>query len=151
MRAILTKALLLRVALVLAADIAASAAVWSGTPTDWPWPPPRFWISESSRLVYWCIFSLPCVSVWVITRARVAHRLAGLIVDAVAIFCLLGTEILTSIFFWRTLDWMKGAGLGHPTLREYAREHSIFWVAALLLCITLQYLWSKRKRQVTAA
>jgi hypothetical protein len=137
---------LLRIAVLLAVEVIASVGVWHGTPTDWRGEPPHFWHFEVLRLQYWCLFGLSFATIWAAewmsSRRRVLARLLAVLGAA----CVLGTEVLTSLCFWRRLSPSETAYLAWQDLQRYTYEHLILWAALTFFGMGLWYLWRKRKK-----
>ena len=141
------KTLLLRILFLLAAEVIASVGVWSGTPTDWRGEPPHFWSFEVLRLQYWCLFGLSFTAVWV-AEWMISRRCLLVRVLAVSgAACALGTEVLTSLYFWRRLPLNENAYFGGVDLRGYTEVHLALWVLVSLLGLGFWYLWNRRKGQ----
>jgi hypothetical protein len=61
--------------------------------------------------------------------------------------CVLGTEVLTSIVFWKRLPASETEYLAWPDLQGYTYEHLIVWTVLMLLGMGFWYLWNRKKRQ----
>ena len=128
---------------IVAAELIASFAVWHGTPTDWRGQPLSFWFFEMLRLKYFGSFGLAFAGFWLIAwlglrrhSARVAPALLGAV-------CLLGTELMTSIYFWRSLSSNQVGYLGWPSPRRYCWEHLISWGLVLVIVGLCFWCWNR--------
>ena len=137
----------LRIPFLLAAEVIASAGVWHGTPTDWRGEPPHFWTFEALRLQSWILFGLSFVGFWIGEWMSSRHRFVARTLAVIGAACVLATEVLTSIYFWRRLSLSETEYLGWPDLRRYTYEHLIVWALFMLLGMGLWYLWSRWKRR----
>ena len=138
--------LLLFVAL---AEVAASVAVWHGTPTDWRGAPLRLWDVEFLRLRYWCGWELLLGGLWAIWWIYLRRRIGGF--DLLILgTCGLSADVITSVFFWRSLTVTQVGYLGWPSLQHYVVEHAISWAVTTLLVLAGWYLVSRRKMQASA-
>lgn len=138
---------LLRIPFLLAAEVIASVGVWHGTPTDWRGEPPHFWYFEVLRLQYWCLFGLSFTAIWVAEWMSSRRRFLARVLAVWGAVCVVGTEVLTSIHFWKRLSPNETEYLAWLDLRRYAYEHLIVWAVLMLPGMGLWYLWSRRKRQ----
>lgn len=121
--------------LLLVAELAASSAVWHGTPTDWAGERLRFWTFEGSRLGYWGVFLLISAVLWIglrylSSRTSVRNVLAGT--------CCIAVEIATSLTFWKHLSPGQAVYLGWWDLSRYALEHLVVWA---LVCSFGSGVW----------
>ena len=138
--------------LLLVAEVAASAAVWHGTPTDWTSGPLRFWVYEGIRLRYWASFCLFfSVVLWGVGRMGL-RRLFSVppIQNLLLVICSLGIEVLTSVCFSKRLSQNQVGYLGWTDLRRYALEHLLSWTVVLLSGLAVLHIWSKRKHNEAA-
>jgi len=136
---------------IFAAELLASFAVWSGTPTDWEGPPLSFWHFEMLRLQYWCAFGLVAAGLWAIgwlSLRRLSTRVVPLLLAAL---CALATEVMTSIYFWRSLSLSQALFLGWDGFRQYLREHLESWVVVLAISGVCLWYLGRRKLQSQAA
>jgi hypothetical protein len=133
---------------ITAAELLASFAVWHGTPTDWKGEAPHFWYFEILRLQYWCGFGLLFAGLWVIGWLAFRRFSARVIPAALGVVCSLGTEVMTSIYFWRSLSSNQASYLGWSAFRRYFSEHLVSWV--LILVISGLCLWYLRSRRRTS-
>ncbi|MEO8659379.1 MAG: hypothetical protein ABI693_12975 [Bryobacteraceae bacterium] len=141
------KSLVIRLALLAAvAEVVSSMAVWHGTPTDWIGAPLRFWDSEVSRLRYWCVSKLLFAALWVIGWLCLHRRLAAPALAALG-GCALGADVMTSLYFWKSLSAVQVGYLGWPSLQRYIGEHLISWVIVTLLGLAA-WLFSARRRRI---
>jgi hypothetical protein len=132
---------------VLAAELFASFAVWHGTPTDWRGEPPSFWHFEILRLRYWCGFGLSSAGLWVIAwlgLRRLSH--AALTPALLGALCALGTEVMTSIYFSKSLSSNQANYLGWASFQIYLCEHLVSWIAFLLVGFAIWHFWSRMHR-----
>ncbi len=130
---------------IAAAEVFASLAVWHGTPSDWVGEPLHFWAFEVLRLQYWFGFCLVFATFWVMAWMSLRRRSATLALGILGAVCSFGTEVLTSIYFWKKLSLSQVNYLGWPDLRRYALEHVISWAVILLFGATLWYFRNRRK------
>jgi hypothetical protein len=138
--------------LILAAEILASFAVWSGTPTDWRGEPLHFWYFETLRLRYWCGFGLLFAGLWVIGSLGLRRFSPTVIPAVLAALCSLGTEVMTSTYFWRSLSWNQASCLGWSYFRGYFSDHLVSWVVVLVISgLCGWYLRHREHRSRTAA
>ena len=138
---------LLRIPFLLVAEVIASLGVWHGTPTDWRGESPHFWTFEVLRLQYWFLFGLSFAGIWMAEWVDSRRRSLALMLAIVGAACVLGTEVLTSIYFWKRLAPNEAEYLGWPDLRRYIYEHLSVWAVVMLLGMGLWYLWKRRKKQ----
>jgi hypothetical protein len=130
---------------IAAAEIVASFAVWHGTPTDWTGETPYFWHFEILRLRYWCSFGLLSAGLWVIGRLGLRRFSATAIPAVLEVLCSLGTEVMTSIYFWRSLSSNQASYLGWPDFRRYFWEHLVSWIVVLVISgLCLRYLQHRK-------
>lgn len=90
---------LLRIPFLLAAEVIASLGLWHGTPTDWRGEPLHFWFFEDVRLQYWCLFGLSFTGIWIAEWMTSRRRFLARVLAVFGAVCVLGTEVLTSIYF----------------------------------------------------
>lgn len=133
--------------LLLVAEIVASIAVWHGTPTDWQGDPLHFWSFEVLRLQYWSLFGLSFTGIWIAERMSSRRRFLARVLAILGAVCVLGTEVVTSIFFWKRLSLNETEYLAWPDLRRYISEHLIVWMVVMLLGVGLWNLYHRRRRQ----
>jgi hypothetical protein len=138
---------LLRIPFLLAAEVIASVGVWHGTPTDWRGEPPHFWFFEVLRLQYWCLFGLSFMVIWTAEWMSSHRSFLARLLAVFGVGCVLGTEVLTSIFFWKRLSPNETEYLAWPQLRRYTYEHMIVWAMLMLSGMGLRYLWSRRNKR----
>lgn len=137
---------------MVAAELLASFAVWHGTPTDWGGPPLRFWYFEMLRLRYWCGFGLAFASLWVIGWLSLRRLSATRVHVLLGLLCALGTEVMTSIYFWRSLSLNQASFLGWYGLRQYVREHLECWIVVSAISgLCLWYLGYRKHRSQARA
>jgi hypothetical protein len=132
--------------IALVAEVLASLAVWSGTPTDWSGEPLHFWAFETLRLRYWCVFGLLVAGLWVAGYMSRRRRSAVVIVLILGAICSLGAEVVTSICFWKALTSTQTMYLGWPVLKQYVVEHLISWIVVWVLGLASWYLYVRRRR-----
>jgi hypothetical protein len=132
--------------LMLIAEIASSFAVWHGVPTDWRGKWPDFWPFEILRLKYWFGFCLLFAGVWTAIWMSFGHWLTKLTLSVVGVACSLAIELLTSIYFWRTLRSDQVGYLGWPSERRYAVEHLTSWVFVVLFGLVIFYFWDRPRK-----
>lgn len=118
---------------ILAAEIVASFAAWHGVPTDWRGKPPHFWYFEILRLRYWCGFGLLFAGLWAIGWLGLRRFSPTAIPAMLAALCSLGTEVVTSIYFWRSLSSSQASYLGWSDFRRYFWEHLVSWIVVLII------------------
>lgn len=136
---------------IVAAELIASFAVWHGTPTDWKGKPPHFWYFEILRLRYWFGFGLLFASVWVIGWLSVRRFSVALIPAVLCVLCAVATEVMTSIYFWRSLSSNQASYLGWSDSRQYFREHLVSWVVVVVIAgLFLWYLGHRKQQSPTA-
>ena len=138
---------LLRIPFLLAVEVVASAGMWHGTPTDWRGEPPHFWLFEVLRLQYWLLFGLSFAGIWIIEWMSSRRRFPARVLAVLGAAAVLGTEVLTSIYFWKRLSPNETEYLGWLDLRQYTYEHLTVWAVVMLLGMGLWYLWRRRKRR----
>lgn len=132
--------------LIVAAEVVASMAVWSGTPTDWVGEPLHFWGFEILRMRYWFGFELPIAGLWVAGWICLRRRLAAPTLVLMGA-CALGAEVMTSLYFWKSLTVAQVGYLGWPSLQGYVVEHLISWVVVTLLGLAGWYLYAYVRRR----
>lgn len=139
---------LLRIPFILAAEVLASSALMHGPPTDWLGKPPSFWHFEALRLQYWCLFGLSFTAIWSVEWMTSHRRFRTRVLAALGTACVLGTEVLTSIYSWKRLSPNETQYLGWPwpNLRQYTYDHLITWAVLIVFEVGFWYLWRKRKR-----
>jgi hypothetical protein len=135
---------------IVAAELIASFAVWHGMPTDWKGQPPSFWYFEMLRSRYWCSFGLAFAGLWVIGWLGLRRLSATVIPVSLAVLCALGTEVMTSIYFWRSLPPNQASYLGWYDSRQYFREHFVSWIVVLAISgLCLWYLGHRKHQSQT--
>lgn len=137
------KRLLYYLVLLLIAEIAASVAVWHGTPTDSVKGQLHFWSFELSRLQYGSILCLLAAVFW--SAGTWFFASASLVVNLFGIVGALAGEIATSICFWKRLPLIQAGYLGWPNFRQYVFEHSVSWAVVLLIELTMGYWLNSQK------
>ena len=131
---------------ILVAEIVASFAAWHGTPKDWRGKPPHFWYFEVLRLRYWCGFGLLFTGLWVIGWLGL-RRSSPTVIPAVLLgLCSLGTEAMTSFYFWRSLSSDQASYLGWSDFRRYFWEHLVSWIVVLVISVLCT--WYLRHRDL---
>jgi hypothetical protein len=133
---------------IAAAELIASFAVWHGTPTDWKGQPPSFWYFEMLRLRYWCAFGLAFAILWVVGWLGLRRVSTTVIPIAVAVLCALATEVITSVYFLRSLRPDQASYLGWYDSRIYFREHLFSWVVLLVVFLICLWYLGHRQRQL---
>lgn len=136
---------------IVAAELVASFAVWHGTPTDWKGEPPHFWYFEMLRLWHWLGFGIGFAALWVIGWLSLRRVSAIVIPLVLAILCALGTEVITSIYFWRSLSSSQTSYLGWPNFRQYVLEHLVSWTVVLVISGLSMWYLGYRKHHSGAA
>jgi hypothetical protein len=132
---------------IVAAELIASFAVWHGTPTDWRGQTPSFWFFEMRRLQYWGSFAIAFAGLWVIGWLALRRLSTTVIPVVLAVLCALSTEVLTSIYFWRSLLLNQASYLGWYDSRRYLNEHLASWVVVLAISgVCLWYLEHNKHR-----
>ncbi len=129
-----------------AAELLASLCVWRGTPTDWVGKPLHFWDFELLRLRYWFGFGLLFAGLWAIGWLIFRRHRAKVPLEVLGVVCSIGTEVMTSTYFWRGLTLHQILYLGLPDFREYFWDHLISWTAILLAGLSIWHFWKKRRR-----
>ena len=124
---------------IVAAELVSSFVVWHGTPTDWKGHPLSFWYFEMLRIRYWCGFVLAFAGLWMIGWIGLRRLSSTVIPVLLAVLCALPTEMMTSIYFWRSLRPNQASYLGWYDSRQYLREHLVSW--AVVLAISGLCLW----------
>jgi hypothetical protein len=132
--------------LLAAAELLASLGVWRGTPTDWVGQPLHFWDFELLRLRYWFGFGLLFAILWAIGWRVLRLHWAKIPLAVLGLACPIGTEVMTSIYFWRGLTLHQILYLGLPDFREYFWDHLISWTAILIVGLSVWYFRIKRRR-----
>jgi hypothetical protein len=128
--------------LSLIAEVAASAGVWRGTPTDWSGPPLQFWAFEAVRLQYWIVAMLITAGALSLTWLAIAQIVSERVVLAAAMGLMLLAEIGTSIWFWNHLTVNETLYLGWPKA-TYLRDHLLCWAVTVLLAAALRRLLTR--------
>jgi len=119
--------------LIVSAEILASLAAWRGTPTDWRGQSLHFWYFEVLRLRYWWKFGLLFVGLWLIGWVGLRRFSATVVPAVLGVLCSLGTEVMTSIYFWRSLSSSQASYLGWSDFRRYLWEHLASWIVVLVI------------------
>ncbi len=132
---------------IIAAELVASFAVWRGTPTDWRGEPLHFWYFEMLRLRYWLGFALGFAALWVIGWLGLRRVSAFVMPLILAMLCALGTEVMTSIHFWKSLSLNQTGFLGWYDFRQYIWDHLFFWAVTLLISGLAAWYLRYRKRR----
>ena len=136
---------------LVAAELVASFAVWHGTPTDWKGEPPHFWYFEILRLRYWLSFGLLFAGVWVIGWLGLRRFSATLIPAVLGGLCSVATEVMTSIYFWRSLSSNQASYLGWSDFRRYFWEHLVSWIVVLVISGLCLWYWEHKSRSAVPA
>src|SRR4051794_32801568 len=126
--------------LAVSAELVASVAVWHGTPTDWTGEPLHFWEVELSRLRYWCETALVFAGLWLIGWIFLYRRFAAPALVALG-GCALAADVITSVYFWKSLNPAHVGYLGWSSLPRYIEEHLISWIIVTLLALTIWYVY----------
>jgi hypothetical protein len=134
--------------LVVTAELAASLAVWHGTPTDWSGDPLHFWSYELLRLRYWLGFAFVAGVLWNLGRVAARQHFSKLASSLLAIACALATEAATSLSFWSSLSLSQVGFLGWPNCHRYLWEHLVSWSLAFSALVLLSWFWRKSHRAV---
>jgi hypothetical protein len=131
--------------LFAAAEMLASMAVWSGTPTDWGNNEPlHFWHFEALRLGYWFGFGVVFACVWAISWAAMRRYYRSL--ELLLLACALGTELMTSVYFRRSLSVVEAGFLGWPSSGQYVEDHLLSWIVVTLLGLAVFYFCKRCRR-----
>jgi uncharacterized membrane protein YjdF len=134
--------------LFLVAEIVASGAVWHDTPTDWGNEHLSFWVFERMRFrrlsPVFLIFASLSVVGWIACRHFSSALLVSNLLTAV---CALGTEVLTSVYFWKQLSVSQTQYLGWIDHQRYIIEHLVSWAVVVLGGLGLLHVTGMGKRK----
>jgi hypothetical protein len=130
---------------IIAAELLASFAVWHGTPTDWKAQPLSFWHFEAVRIRYWSGFGLAFAALWVIGWLSLRRLSATVLPVLLALLCAISTEMMTSIYFWRSLPPNQASYLGWYDSRQYFGEHLVSWIVVLAISGLCLWYWNRRR------
>jgi hypothetical protein len=100
------------------------------------------------RLQYWLLFGLSFAGIWIMEWMSSRRRFQARVLAVLGAAAVLGTEVLTSIYFWKRLSPNETEYLGWLDLRQYTYEHLTVWAVVMLPGMGLWYLWRRRKRLV---
>jgi hypothetical protein len=112
---------------VFAAEIASSIVMWSGTPTDWPGEPLKFWKYEFLRMEIWAILGFLFLVIWILgwmLLRRLPQKMIGVIW---VIIYMAALEIGTSFCFWNSVS-EDALYLGWDSRFYYLRDHLRAWI-----------------------
>ena len=113
---------------------------------DWAGEPFHFWYFEGLRSAYWFGFGLFFAGVYLIGWLWLRRFSAVLVPAILGVICSIATEVMTSIYFWRSLSSNQANDLGWPNFREYFSEHLVSWAVVLvILGPCLWYLQHRRR------
>ena len=131
--------------LVLAvAEVLASLLIWTGAPTDWVGEPPHFWTYELWRLQYWTLFFAGSAFLWIVAWGGLRRWLPKIVFGLLALALAAAAELLTSLWFWRRLNWNEASFVGWSYFPSYFRDHLIWWAVVVALGLGLWYFYKRR-------
>jgi hypothetical protein len=131
--------------LFFGAELFASLLVWSGAPTDWTGEPLRFWNFEGWRLQYWTVTFSVAVLLFVVSWYGIHRRVGTIGMVLLGAVLAVGTEVLTSVWYWRQFTWTQASYLGWSYFPKYFWEHLISWFVVVAVGAVLWYMWNKRR------
>src|SRR5580693_8948080 len=132
--------ILISAALLLAAEVLASASIWCGTPRDWSGDRLHFWTFQVPRLPYWALSFLLATSGWLVVWYVMRSRPRRILLSLLAIFLAIEVEASTSIWCWRKLPWTTTTCGTLTNFRYYFWEHLISWAVTMALGLIILQL-----------